>query len=105
MPFVVCLPRGDIPLRDLLRVRTHPQAAAELAHGWSTPIPDGATGTGRLLRLYERSALAGFHRQFHCTLYSEAEQGRERNERLDVDAFPRCVAAPLLYPNDWLLKP
>lgn len=105
VPFIACLPRDGLPLRDLLSIRMDPDAAAELARTASTQIPDGSRGTARLLRQYEGSLLAAFHQGFSQCVQEPPDRWTESYDRLNLDALPHCVAAPLANPNDWLLKP
>ncbi|TAK27588.1 MAG: hypothetical protein EPO21_23765, partial [Chloroflexota bacterium] len=92
VPFIACLPRNGLPLRDLLSIRMRPEAAVELARTASTEIPDGTRGTSKLLRLYEGSVLAAFHQEFSQCPQEPPERWTESYDRLNLAALPSCVA-------------
>jgi len=95
---VAALPRPHRPLHTVVIAGRDLHAGTAAARRTSVALPDISGGLSRLLEAYRESPLAAFHRSFY------AEQ--ERTPRsLDLAALPPCVQAPLLYPNDLLLKP
>jgi hypothetical protein len=65
-------------------------------------MPDAADGLARLLQHYLSSRLAAFHERYSRDLASGCETPLPE---LDLAAVPACVAQPLIWPNDLLLRP
>lgn len=102
-PFVIALPRGSLPLAELLSIRSHPAAAARLADSVSARIPD-VDDAPEWVRAYEGSALARFHRRFDSAPPSPS-CAAETYARVAPTALPKCVRLALASPNPALLVP
>ncbi|MBI3928212.1 MAG: hypothetical protein HY319_21895 [Armatimonadetes bacterium] len=72
--------------------------ARQLAWRASVKIPDQSAGMEELIRCYERTELAEFHRWFYSRPATAPDPGEWR------EMVP-CVRFPLQVPNDLLLKP
>jgi hypothetical protein len=79
--------------------------AATLASETSCAIPDGSSGTLRLIDAYRRSALARFHRRFDADVPHSPERWPETYDRTELGGLPACAARILAEPNDLLLRP
>jgi hypothetical protein len=102
---LVTVPRGNLPFDDLLCRYRGPEGAAVLAAASPARMPDAAGGLTALTDAYERSSLARFHGAFYATRPHGPEAWPDTYDRFELMALPPCVAAPLLEPNDRLLKP
>jgi hypothetical protein len=102
---LVTVPRGNLPFDDLLCRYRGPEGAALLAAASPARMPDAAGGLTALTDAYERSSLARFHGAFYATRPHGPEAWPDTYDRFELMALPPCVAAPLLEPNDRLLKP
>jgi hypothetical protein len=100
LPPLAAIPRGPLRLDAFLMRGRSLATGVDAARDATVWLPDVTTGVARLLRRYQSSALAGFHRAFY------ADRGRD-DERTDPDLgdLPPCVLMPLAKPNDLLLKP
>ena len=67
----------------------------------SAVLPETSEGVARLLDHYSRSRLAAFHTRFTREL---ADASAEPSLPVQMDV-PPCVAQPLRWPNDLLLRP
>jgi hypothetical protein len=103
-PFVLIVPRTDLPIEVLLRIRQEPRLAAALAAGRSVRIPD-VTDAPRWVRAYAASALARFHEAFDAGPHAEPATWRFTYDALDLRALPPCIAAALEQPYPALLQP
>jgi hypothetical protein len=101
VPPLVTLPRGRQSLMTMLLAGRDLDAGLRGAHATRTFLPNVAKGVGRLLKSYEASRLATFHRAFYDARRAGGAGGRTRA----VPAVPPCVGAALAQPNDLLLKP
>jgi hypothetical protein len=101
VPPLSIIPRQRHSLMTLLLSGRDLHAGVEAAHGNTAVMPNVVTGVRTLLARYHTSSLAAFHREFAAARRSGASQP----PTLDVPALPPCVAAPLVQPNDLLLKP
>jgi hypothetical protein len=102
-PPLVIVPRRRRPLFDALESRD-PARAAELADTGAA-IPNVEPGLLRLIREYEASGLAPWHREYDRVRPHEPEEWPDTYDRLDLGALPPCAAACLAHPNDLLLRP
>jgi hypothetical protein len=68
----------------------------------SALIPDASLGVSALLERYTASPLAAFHASYQREVSVAAA---EPPPCLDPAPLPACVAAPLVWPNDLLLRP
>ena len=100
VPPLVVLPHDHLGFMPMLRHRGL-AAGVHAARTTTSVIPDVSTGVARLLARYVASPLAAFHRTFYAM--RRLPEGRPRP--LNPGEVPPCVAAPLLRPNDLLLKP
>lgn len=100
IPPLAAIPRGKQSFATLLTRGRSLKDGIAAARGANGFLPDVTDGVDRLLRHYESSALAAFHRSFYK---DRGEDGRF--PKLDPADLPPCVSAPLLKPNDLLLKP
>lgn len=100
VPPLVALPRDGQPLTRLLAHGRGLDAGIKAARKSSTFLPGVARGLNRLVDAYDTSRLAGFHRQYFAELGVAG-----RNRVVALDDLPPCIAAPLRWPNDLLLKP
>lgn len=101
-PFVVVLPCGERPFRELLPLRSDLLAAERLAEQQCAAIPD-VTDAEAWLREYAGSGLAFFHAEFDAAPAAAWSRGPE--DPFDPDALPPCAGLPLRFPNPWLLQP
>ena len=92
---LVALPREAQSSPAVWRQGRGTRAAATRAQRADARMPDVAAGMARLVRRYQSSALAAFHRQFYA--------GRGADPAFE--AAPPCVTWCLDQPNDRLLKP
>ena len=95
---LAAVPRPHRPLHTIVISGRDLRTAVAAARRTSVALPDISGGLSRLLEAYRESPLAAFHRSFYT------EQGPAPRS-LDLDELPPCVQAPLLHPNDLLLKP
>jgi len=101
VPPLAIIPRQRHSLMTLLLSGRDLHAGISAARGHTAVMPNVATGVRTLLARYQASALATFHREFYADRRSAAGQP----PTLNVTGVPPCVAAPLVRPNDLLLKP
>jgi hypothetical protein len=99
-PPLASLPRGRAGLIHLLSAG-HGFAAAAAAAVTPAPIPDVSAGLSLFIDRYEQSALSVFHRDY----LARRARHTAPVPRADTEELPPCVRAPLLWPNDLLLKP
>ena len=102
---LITVPRRDTPLDAMLSGPRQADGAARLAEGGSAHIPVSSTGLRGLIAEYRQSPLARFHQSFSATRPHGPEAWPDTYDRLQPADLPPCVAAPLLAPNDMLLKP
>ena len=98
VPPLVALPRRRQPLMAMLSSGRSFAAGLDLSRRHPASLPDVTAGVAELLRHYEASSLAAFHREFYRT---PTPAGRD----VRLAALPPCAAAALDQPNDRLLKP
>jgi hypothetical protein len=99
VPPLATLPRGNAGLLHMLDRGQSLWTGLQMAQTpVETPVVDA--GLARLAEAYRTSALAAFHGRFHTAC-------RDQADRIEAPAggLPPCMAQPLLYPNDLLLKP
>jgi len=99
LPPLAAIPRTH----SLMRLLTdgHGLEAAVRAGDADVRLPSIADGVDDLLSIYERSALAAFHRDF----YHARQGGQGQSAALRSADLPPCVTRLLDQPNDLLLKP
>jgi hypothetical protein len=102
---VVVLPRGSVPLAELLEVRQSLAAAARLAGSVSVEIPEAAPDDGGWVRSYVESPLGRFHRFFDAGTHVPWRDWPVSYDAIDLAALPRCVSETLRTPNPLLLEP
>jgi hypothetical protein len=103
VPFVVVLPSGGRDAVELLATRVDLARAAAYAETAAAAIPDVPESSG-LVRAYERSALAAFHREMdHAPL--AADWARSPAGLFDPESAAPCASAVLRYPAPRLLQP
>ncbi|MFI5177061.1 MAG: hypothetical protein ACHQO8_00770 [Vicinamibacterales bacterium] len=101
VPPLAIIPRQRHSLMTLLLSGRDLHAGVEAAHGNTAVMPNVVTGIRALLARYRAAPLAAFHREFLAARRSAADSA----PTLNVPALPPCMAAPLVQPNDLLLKP
>jgi hypothetical protein len=99
------IPLHGIDWRQGISIMRDPGLAAELAKHSSIKIPDGTSGTGKLLRDYKKSKLAEFHAFFYSQEQHPAELWQETYDREPLEILPACARVALEQPNDLLLRP
>jgi len=105
MPVYATVPRGNLDIRELYRIRRNLRAAAEHARGCSGTIPDASAGWERLIDDYRRSTLFAFHRDFDSVSQYPRSRWAATYLGLDLEKLPPCVAQALRNPNWSLLVP
>lgn len=93
------------PLAEVLPIHQDLGAAAEFAAGASAALPRREEGMSNLLRRYQESPLAAFHRWYYRVEPDPPELWPRGYDRLNLAELPPCVSLPLSRPNDLLLKP
>lgn len=102
---LVCLPRFKESLGEMLENRKNLVQAAKLAENMGAAIPDSTSCSGRLLEEYRSSPLHQVHLNYYSGWHDEPRDWGSLYDRLNLSLFPPCIARPLSYPNDALLKP
>jgi hypothetical protein len=92
-------------LEEALPVQQDLATAAAAAARASAAVPPEAEGMGELLRRYQESRLAAFHRWYYAVEPDPPERWPRGYNRLNLAEVPPCVSLPLSRPNDLLLKP
>ncbi|MEW6323282.1 MAG: hypothetical protein AB1635_19605 [Acidobacteriota bacterium] len=104
-PPLAAVPRApDAPLDAVLESRSL-EAAAALAIDAGARLPMATGGLTRLVDDYRASPLRAFHRSFYTVAPHPPARWADTYDRVDLDAWPQCVAASLRTPNDLLLQP
>jgi len=101
VPPFAAVPRDADSLTTVLTRERQLEEAARVAGRTRATLPDIAGGLRRMVASYGLSDLRRGHARFADSTRVE----RARHVRPLPAALPRCVAAPLLQPNDLLLKP
>jgi hypothetical protein len=68
-------------------------------------MPIAGDGVARLAEDYAESSLARFHHVYYSTDAHPPTDWPRTYDRLNLSALPPCVATPLAFPNDLLLRP
>jgi len=102
---LICLPRFEEPLAEMLERRKSLLEAARLAARTAAAIPDSTAGSTRILEEYLSSPLRQIHEHFYSGWHDDPRDWGLLYDRLNLSEFSPCVARPLSYPNDALLKP
>ncbi len=105
MPPMFPVPLFEMTTEFALEVMRDPAAVAALAARAPTAIPDFSRQTESLIKDYENSNLAQFHRVFYQLEHHPPEIWPETYDQISLPELPSCVRQPLLEPNDLLLKP
>ncbi len=104
-PIQVALPRGDLGLEDLFKMRFNFRAAADYAAQVETEIPECSPGFEKLIEAYKASSLCHFHLTFDQEEHDPLEIWHRTYDAFDCNLLPPCVNHCLKFPNDHLLKP
>ncbi len=102
---LVCLPRKDRTLPELIAVRGDLKLAAEYAGTIDAAIPEASAGVMRLIDDYLASDLRRFHLYFESGWQDDPDDWPSGYDRLELNRLPPCVSLPLSSPNDALPKP
>jgi hypothetical protein len=104
-PFVVAVPRRQLPVARLWRTNADLAAAARLATHESGTIPDAPARGLAWVEAYRRSPLHEFHRAFDRGPQVPRIFWPYSYDALRLGALPGCVRVPLEQPNPALLVP
>ncbi len=99
------IPLQGIDWREGISRMRDSRLTAELAEHSSTRIPDGTSGTAKLLHDYKNSRLAEFHALFYSQEQHPPELWPETYDREPLEILPACARVALEQPNDLLLRP
>ena len=102
---LVCLPRNDQTISELMPVRSDLILASEYAGRVNSAIPESSRGITRLVKEYMASDLRRFHDYFQSGWQDGPKDWPDGYDRLDLHSLPPCVSLPLSSPNDALPKP
>jgi hypothetical protein len=105
VPAVICVPRDETPLEELLEIRRDSGLARALARATSTRIPDVDGDDLRPVRAYRASALARFHAECDAGTQDPPSSWPATYDAFDLTTLPPCIRAPLEKPNPALLEP
>jgi hypothetical protein len=103
-PFVIVLPRREVPVADLLAVREDPRLAAELATTADGSVPDVSSAT-RWIDDYWSGPVSRFHRDFDAGPQADPATWAFTYDTVNPKDWPPCIGVALTIPNPLLLKP
>lgn len=104
-PIQVCIPRGNLQLDDVLKIRRDYGKAKELASGSTAVIPNYNEKFLNIISDYKNSDLFKIHQYIENENPHKPEEWGTTYDLLDFSALPPCVSHALINPNDHLLKP
>jgi len=105
IPDLFSIPLHGQSLQEGLRIMRDPRRVADFAKEAPARIPDATRAMARLLRAYEASSLARFHRWFYAEEHDAPERWGETYDRTPLEILPPCARNVLAQPNDLLLRP
>ncbi len=105
VPPMVMIPLGELHWREGVEMMRDLDKAAEGAAHADCRIPDGSTGTERLLDLYLHSELRGFHDRYYAQEHEPTDRWPSTYDRMPLERLSGFLQGALRNPNDQLLKP